>query len=156
MYETEKWLIYEMEDFEEDVPVIVEALRPFIRRSKQQYLNEQKIVSQILLPFTCRYVDSIFVIPEGGNVLGTYVHYRLKIPLLKRPEDITKHTAIGDDIVDTGKTMAKYATKGNLVFALFYHEQSIIVPDIFCHRKYDKWIHFLWEAPEDGDDRIQS
>jgi hypothetical protein len=154
MYETEKWLVYEDEDFEEDVPIIVEALRPFTKQSKQQRLNERKIVSQILLPFAHRYIDSIFVIPEGGNVLGTYVHYRLKLPLLRNPADITEHTAIGDDIVDTGKTMAKYATKGNLAFALFYHRQSIIVPDIWRHEKLEKWIHFMWEAPEDGDDRI--
>jgi hypoxanthine phosphoribosyltransferase len=133
MYETEKFLVYEQKDFEEDV----ERLAKMLADGDQ-------------IPLFLRF-DGIYGIPAGGNVLATYLHYRLKLPLLQAP---TRNSLVVDDIVDSGKTMAHYIEKGMFCLSLFYRRQSPWVPNIWLHEKTDKWIHFPWEAPEDGDDRL--
>lgn len=133
MYETEKWLVYEQQDFEADVEDLAKRLS-----------------NGAQMPLFKRF-DGIYGIPAGGNVLATYLHYRLKLPLLAAP---TRNSLVVDDIVDSGKTIAHYIEKGNFCVALFYNRQSSWEPNIWLHEKIDKWIHFPWEAPEDGDDRL--
>ena len=59
-------------------------------------------------------------------------------------------------IIDSGDTMSHYAKKGYFIVSLFYNpRKSIVRPNIWLHEKLEKWIHFPWEAPEDGDDRLE-
>ena len=134
MYETEKLVIYEQKDFEKDVEKLI------------------KIMIDINgpLPFFCHF-DGIYGIPAGGLILAVYLHHRLDLPLLLAP---TKNSLVVDDIVDNGLSMSHYITKGNFTVSLFYRENGIWKPDIWLHKKIDKWVHFPWEAPEDGDDRL--
>ncbi|MBI2634940.1 MAG: phosphoribosyltransferase [Parcubacteria group bacterium] len=131
MYETEKWLVYEQKDFNKDIQALV-----------------------FIIKYCTKLFDGIFGIPEGANVLAAYLHYRLKLPIFRTPEEITENTIIVDDIADTGATLTKYVKDGSFVVTLFYHKQSIFVPSIWLHEKHDKWVHFPWEDPEDGDDRL--
>lgn len=140
MYETEKWLVYEHDDFYEDMGVLVKKLVEYQRQPEQSLL------------FTRRRFDGVYGIPAGGLILAVHLHYRLKLPLLLAP---TPDSLVVDDIVDNGLTMSHYIAKGIFTVSLFYRENGIWKPDLWLHEKQDKWIHFPWEAPEDGDDRLE-
>lgn len=133
MYETEKWLVYEHDDFYEDLEVLVKRLTEY-QQMKQQLL------------FSSNWFDGIYGIPAGGLVLAVYLHYRLKLPLLLAPAE---NTLIVDDIVDTGFTMSHYISKGNFTVALFFKEGGRWKPNIWLREKTDKWILFPWEGEEE-------
>lgn len=148
MRETEKWVIYEQEDFDKDIIILVEKLRLIIGRISKEELKATVRGKQIILPLPFK-IDGIFAPMVGGNVPATYLHYRLKLPYLAAP---TGNSLVFDDIVDKGDQLVHYAKKGNLIVSLFYNRKSIVEPHIWLHEKLEKWIHFPWEDPEDGDD----
>ncbi len=131
MYETEKWLVYEQDDFLEDVEILVKKLREC-----------QELPS--LLPSV--KFDGIYGIPAGGLVLAVYLHYRLKLPLMLAP---TENTLVVDDIIDKGFMMSHYIVRGNFTVALFCKIGSKWKPNIWLREKYDKWIRFPWEGEEE-------
>ena len=133
MYETEKWLVYEHNDFYEDVVALVEKL---IECQKQKQASL----------FPCGRFDGVYGIPAGGLVLAVYLHYRLKLPLMLAP---TENTLVVDDIVDTGFTMSHYISKGNFTVALFSKKGGKWKPCISLREKTDKWIRFPWEGEEE-------
>ena len=133
MYETENWLVYEQDDFYEDVGILVEKL---IEYEKQKQLSL----------FSFGRFDGVYGIPAGGLVLAVYLHYRLKLPLLLAP---TENTLVVDDIVDTGFTMSHYISKGNFTVALFSKEGGRWKPNIWLREKSDKWICFPWGGEEE-------
>ncbi len=90
--------------------------------------------------------ENIYGPPRGGLILAVCLSHRLKIPLILNPENIENHTLLVDDIADTGKTLYPYAFLERVIITLFYHRQSIVVPDIWLREKKDKYIHFPWEA----------
>lgn len=152
MYKTEKWLVYEWKDFFKDVDIFIEKLRPIIYPEYRKPGETRDVFLQPTLLFMHRKIDGIYAIPNGGNVLGTCLHYRLKLPMLLAP---TGNSLVVDEIVDMGKTIAHYMDKGNLCISLFYNKKkSLYVPHEWLHEKLDDWIHFPWEDPEDGDDRL--
>ena len=126
MYETENRLVYEQKDFEKDV----------------EWLSTL---------FAVRRFDGIYGIPAGGLILAVYLHYRLKLPLLLAP---TPNSLVVDDIVDNGLSMSHYITNGNFTVSLFYRKNGTWEPKLWLREKHDKWVHFPWEALEDGDDRL--
>jgi len=134
MYETEKWLVYEHDDFYEDVEILVKKLM-----ERQQQPNQLSLLSSVKF-------DGIYGIPAGGLVLAVYLHYRLKLPLLLAP---TENTLVVDDIVDTGFTMSHYISKGNFTLALFCKEGGRWRPNIWLREKYYKWVRFPWEGEEE-------
>lgn len=133
MYETEKWLVYEHDDFYEDIAILVEKL------------TEYQKPKNIPLFFRGQF-DGVYGIPAGGLVLAVYLHYRLKLPLMLAP---TENTLVVDDIVDTGFTMSHYISKGNFTVALFCKEGGRWKPSIWLREKTDKWICFPWEGEEE-------
>lgn len=135
MYETEKWLVYEHDDFYEDIAILFEKLTEYQKQ-------EQK---QIPL-FSCSRFDGIYGIPAGGLVLAVYLHYRLKLPLMLAP---TENTLVVDDIVDTGFTMSHYISKCNFTVALFCKRGGKWQPNIWLREKTDKWVRFPWEGEEE-------
>ena len=134
MYETEKWLVYEHDDFYEDVEILVKKLM-----ERQQQPSQLSLLSPIKF-------DGIYGIPAGGLVLAVYLHYRLKLPLLLAP---TENTLVVDDIVDTGFTMSHYISKGNFTLALFCKEGGRWRPNIWLREKQEKWVRFPWEGEEE-------
>lgn len=135
MYETEKWLVYEHDDFYEDIEILVKKL--------VEYQNQPKQFSL----FPSGRFDGVYGIPAGGLVLAVYLHYRLKLPLMLAP---TEHTLVVDDIVDIGDSMSHYAKKEYFIVSLFYNpKKSIIKPNIWLREKQNKWVRFPWEGEEE-------
>lgn len=48
-----------------------------------------------------------------------------------------------DDIADKGKTLMPF-TDRFFIFTLFYHRQSVVVPDYWVYEKKDNFIVFPW------------
>src|SRR3989338_9674448 len=71
--------------------------------------------------------DGVWGPPRGGLPLAVCLSHTLCLPLLNKP---TAKTLIVDDIADSGKTLARFA-RSHFVATLFYHPQSIIVPNIW-------------------------
>lgn len=133
MYETEKWLVYEHDDFYEDIELLVKNLTEYAKNNQ--------------LPlFASGGFNGVYGIPAGGLVLAVYLHYRLKLPLMLAP---TESTLVVDDIVDTGFTMSHYISKGNFTVSLFCKEGGRWKPNIWLRAKTDKWIRFPWEGEEE-------
>lgn len=133
MYETEKWLVYEHDDFFEDVDVMVRKLVEHQQQNQPSFFSSVKF-------------DGVFGIPAGGLILAVYLHYRLKLPLLLAP---TENSLIVDDIVDSGLTMSHYINKGNFTVALFCKKDGRWKPNIWLREKDYKWIRFPWEGEEE-------
>jgi len=85
---------------------------------------------------------NIFGIPRGGLIMAVKLSHLLKIPITDYPE-IDK-TLIVDDIADTGTTLEVYK-KHYFTATLFYHQQSTVVPNIWCNEKTENWIKYPWE-----------
>ncbi|MEK7087418.1 MAG: hypothetical protein AAB648_01565 [Patescibacteria group bacterium] len=133
MYETEKWLVYEHDDFYKDIELLVKNLTEYEKNNQ-------------LSLFTSGRFDGIYGIPAGGLVLAVYLHYRLKLPLMLAP---TESTLVVDDIVDTGFTMSHYISKGNFTVALFCRKGCNRKPNIWLREKEEKWVRFPWEGEEE-------
>lgn len=126
-------VVYETEDFFEDLATLVERLKP-------------EVIWPIL---SGRYFDGIYGIEEGGSVLRACLHYRLGLPSLLAP---TRRSLIVDDIADSGKTLSHYSDRGMFIATIFYHKRSVVVPNVWLREKEDKWVRFeLWEGLEDKD-----
>jgi len=50
---------------------------------------------------------------------------------------------IVDEIADTGRRLFPY--KNHFIITLFYHRQSMVIPNIWLHEKRDAYINFAWE-----------
>jgi len=103
----------------------------------------EKIV--LLIKESGREFKNVYGPPRGGLVLGVCLSHRLEIPLILDAECITEDTLVIDDITDTGFTLYPWSHL-NFIVTLFYHRQSIFVPDIWLREKKDKWICFPWET----------
>lgn len=89
-------------------------------------------------------LSGVYGIPRGGCVLAVMLSYKLGIPLLMAP---LKNCVVIDDIADTGKTLLHYAEKKDYyITTMFYHKQSLVVPDFWYAQKEDNWIVYPWEG----------
>ena len=90
---------------------------------------------------------NIYGIPRGGLVVAVKLSHLLDIPLISNIKDSSWNTLVVDDIADTGKTLRPFKTVScHLCIAtLYYHKQSVVVPDHYVHEKKDKWVVFPWE-----------
>ena len=65
---------------------------------------------------------------------------------LPRPTD--KRVLVVDDIVDTGKTLERLKPlmgPTNVIYTIYYHEQSTITPNAYVFEKKGDWVVFPWE-----------
>ena len=85
--------------------------------------------------------DGVWGPPRGGLPLAVCLSHTLCLPLLNKP---TAKTLIVDDVADSGKTLKRFA-RSHIIATLFYHPQSIVVPNIWLRKKGTKWILFPWE-----------
>ena len=89
-------------------------------------------------------IDNIFGVPRGGLVLAVYLSHALDLPIVTEVKNA--RTLVVDDIADTGETLKKFNEFDyGITATIYYHEQSIVEPDIWVYEKRDKWIQFPWE-----------
>lgn len=87
-------------------------------------------------------ITGIYGIPRGGLIFAVMLSHKINKPLLAAP---CKGCLVIDDIADTGKTLQHYDDEGYYIATMFYHRQSLVVPDYYMHKKEDKWIVYPWE-----------
>jgi len=86
--------------------------------------------------------DGVWGPPRGGLPLAVALSHGLGLPFLPEPKSIK--TLIVDDIADTGKTLEKFSLT-HFTVTLFYHWQSVTIPNIYLREKNEGWIIFPWE-----------
>lgn len=94
------------------------------------------------IPAEC---SGVYGIPRGGNVLATMISYYYNLPLLQAP---CRNCMVVDDIADTGETLLHYKSKGYFITTMFYHQQSMVIPDYWHKEKTNEWIVYPWEYKE--------
>lgn len=114
----------------------------------QQVLVDWKEVDNYLnsaiRQFDVCCVSGVYGIPRGGSVLATMLSHKANIPLLAAPY---RNCIIIDDIADTGKTLLHYSEKRDCyITTMFYHKQSLVIPDYWYKEKTNKWIVYPWEG----------
>lgn len=83
----------------------------------------------------------VYGFPRGGLPIAVWVSHKAGLPLLMAPHD---GALLVDDIADTGGTLKRYAGK-YFIATMFYHRQSVVVPDLWLFEKTNEWIVFPWE-----------
>lgn len=84
--------------------------------------------------------------PRGGLIFAVMLSHKLAIPMLMAPAD---GCLIVDDIADTGSTLKKYRDDLNTnytIATMYYHQQSLVIPDFWLYEKTDSWIVYPWEG----------
>lgn len=98
----------------------------------------------------------VYAVPRGGLYVATYLQRCLSIRLVAKPEDAA---VVIDDIIDSGKTAMRYASKGHLVLGLYgrqtwplYEPREDMhgVPTMSVMEHTDDWLVFPWEGDEEG------
>ena len=84
----------------------------------------------------------VCALPRGGLVLGVMASHALRIPFLAAP---CEGCVVLDDIADTGLTLQHYRECGYYIATMFYHKQSVVVPDLWMKEKKKDWIVYPWE-----------
>ena len=102
-------------------------------------------------------LGAVYGLPRGGLPIAVSSSHRLHLPLLMDYYDrkivTDKKILVVDDIADTGHTLKDFENKHNIICTFHYHEQSIIEPDYWIHKKDDDWIVYPWELND--SDEIQ-
>ena len=102
-------------------------------------------------------LGAVYGLPRGGLPIAVSLSHRLHLPLLMDYYDrkivTDKKILVVDDIADTGHTLKDFENKHNIICTFHYHEQSIIEPDYWIHKKVDDWIVYPWELND--SDEIQ-
>ena len=102
-------------------------------------------------------LGAVYGLPRGGLPIAVSLSHKLHLPLLMDYYDrkiVTDKTIlVVDDIADTGHTLKDFENKHNIICTFHYHEQSIIEPDYWIHKKDDDWIVYPWELND--SDEIQ-
>lgn len=89
-------------------------------------------------------VRGIYGVPRGGLIPAVMLSHKLKIPIFEEPR--VRPIFIVDDIADTGKTLESFKDlEGVYIITLFYHMQSITIPDYWAFTKTNKWQVYPWE-----------
>ena len=102
-------------------------------------------------------LGAVYGLPRGGLPIAVSLSHRLHLPLLMDYYDrkivTDKKILVVDDIADKGHTLKDFENKHNIICTFHYHEQSIIEPDYWIHKKDDDWIVYPWELND--SDEIQ-
>lgn len=93
-------------------------------------------------------IDAVYGIPTGGSVVGALVAAKLGVPLTDDPN--SPATLVVDDLVDTGRTMARVRPFGGSFTDALYrkpYSPKHLAPNA---REVTQWVAFPWEK-DDGD-----
>jgi hypoxanthine phosphoribosyltransferase len=97
-------------------------------------------------------VDAIYGPPRGGLPIAVTLSHRLGIPIVDSTDKFWEMYArprvkmlVVDDIADTGETLKPLIGPNIISYTIYYHKQSVVVPDYHCFEKKDEWVVFPWE-----------
>ena len=107
---------------------------------------QQKLVEEYC-PVSILKFKNIYGVPRGGLCIAVKLSHLLGLPVITDEKKITDYTLIVDDIAETGKTLNRLLKKHPkcITATLYFHKQSMIMPDIWIYKKKNKWIIFPWE-----------
>ncbi len=113
---------------------------------KKQYYTWRQFDADIkkivrLIKKSKRSFDGVWGPPRGGLVPAVVLSHALDLPILLWP---TADTLVVDDIADTGATLNSF--RRNFIATIFYHKQSMVVPNVWIKEKTIAWIVFPWEV----------
>lgn len=92
--------------------------------------------------------QNIYGIPRGGLPVAVKLSHLLDLPLILDTKDITPHTLVAEDTVDTGRTVERlFRSCGDniKIASLYVGPKAKIKPD-FSVRKKKNWVVFPWET----------
>lgn len=92
-------------------------------------------------------ITKVYGVPQGGVPVALLVAQRLGLTITETPEPGT--TLIVDDLVDSGRTLSKYAESGFHCETLYRKPYSPTNISPFA-TEVDTWLAFPWEK-DDGD-----
>ncbi|MCL4338483.1 GTP cyclohydrolase I [Patescibacteria group bacterium] len=99
-----------------------------------------------------KLLKSVFGIPNGGLIPAALISERLKLPLVESPG---RNTLVVDDILDTGKTIARYKDFTKCVLVT---KKATGIPYVI-KAQATEWVTFPWEtvkpSAEIGDNIIR-
>ena len=101
----------------------------------------------------------IYGLPRGGLPIAVMLSHRLGLPLTliepwKNPDRFNNNNKvlIVDDIADTGAQLSTYKNfKRGVIFTIFYHKQSVVVPDEWIYEKHNEWVVYPWEVSNENN-----
>lgn len=83
----------------------------------------------------------VYGFPRGGLPLAVWISHKARLPLLLSPYE---GALLVDDIADTGNTLLRFK-ESHFIATMFYHRQSVVIPDLWLFEKKNEWIIFPWE-----------
>lgn len=92
---------------------------------------------------------SIYGVPRGGISLALVLSQKLGIPFYQDKTEVTNHTLIVDDIIDSGKTR-KYYSKNYFLSLHGSNQDSSLEEHTYIVNPHNKgeWIVYPWETNE--------
>lgn len=87
-------------------------------------------------------LKNIFGISRGGLVVAVYISHLTGLPIVDKPSGLD--TLVVDDIVETGETIRRW--ENCMTASIYYHQHSIVKPDIWIYEKKKEFIQFPWET----------
>ena len=95
--------------------------------TKEQYNNDIDLLIRQIKRFQMfeDAFDNVFPIPRGGYYPAIRVAKALKKELILDEAEITERTLIVDDLMDSGKTLAKYIGKNHVAVVYFKHGEKV-------------------------------
>ena len=113
-----------------------------MKENKVSWKMVEQYVDAVQDHFKGEKFSGVYGLPRGGCTLAVMLSHLLDIPYLPYP----KHGClIVDDISDTGNTLQFYKIQGYKTTTMFYHQQTVSMPDFTMFEKKDGWIRFPWE-----------
>lgn len=94
-------------------------------------------------------IKGIYPIPRGGLIPGTYLSYRMSIPLYS---SAVRGAIVIEDDTFTGDSLLHFRKAGIPIAAMNAFSKSKILPDVYLY-KFDIWkpILYPWNDPEVAD-----
>ena len=124
-----KEILYSWDEFSQDLIVLAKRI-------------EAQIIERSL-----RF-DGVFGTPRGGLEVAIPMSHYFDLPFLAAP---TSKSLVVEDIADKGESLLHQRTIGCFIATLYYHPQSLVVPDVWLRQKpkdteeVEMWIRFPWE-----------
>lgn len=97
-----------------------------------------------------QFYTGIYGVPRGGVPIAVLLSKALNLPLVDSEDQISSKTLIVDDLVDSGRTKARFEEND---FAALYVKPHSPSPSFYVE-VLDDWIEFPYEATEQDEQSV--